>query len=91
MFPALGYDNFYSIVGEGYLESSKNLKKRKNRTPNFLSFDRSGGSEFFQLLYKAKEILEAGGIIHIRFPVHRKNHDNLQSLIRSRAALFQKA
>lgn len=65
MFPALGYDNFYSIVGENYLESSKNLNMRKDRTPNFLSFDRSGGSEFFQLLYKAKEILESGGILHV--------------------------
>lgn len=65
LMPALGYDNFHSIVGENFTSSAKFNIYRKNRTPKLLIFDRAGQSDLVKQLFESKEILEAGGILNI--------------------------
>ncbi len=65
MFPALKYDDFYSIIGERFKDSTKYKGLKGNRKPKLISFGRGAHSELFKQLYESKEILEAGGILHI--------------------------
>lgn len=65
VFPSLGYQNFYTIIGERYQDSSKFSGLKAKRIPNVLSFERGLQSDSFALLFEAKKLLEEGGILHI--------------------------
>lgn len=65
LFPRLGYDDFYTIMGERGAESMKIAGLGGKTKPKMLVFTRDTSSELFKQLFKAKEILENGGILHL--------------------------
>ena len=65
LFPRLGYSDFYTVVGSGGAQSEKFTGINSKIKSNTLVFDNFSDVEMFKLLFKAKNVLEEGGIVHI--------------------------
>ncbi len=65
LFVRRGYADFYSILGERGVNTTKVAGIRKDCLPHFLSVSRESKGEAFRLLFQAREKLETGGIVHI--------------------------
>ncbi|MEA3479600.1 MAG: hypothetical protein U9R60_15560 [Bacteroidota bacterium] len=65
LFPQLGYTDFHTIVREKGTTSQKFLGINPKVNPNLIIFKDHSNAELFRQLYKAKEVLTAGGIFHI--------------------------
>ncbi len=65
VFPMFGYDNFYTIVRAKGLESLKFEGINEKTSPKMLAFKDNSQSELFKQMYKAREVLNEGHIVHL--------------------------
>jgi lauroyl/myristoyl acyltransferase len=65
IFPQLGYNDFHTIVREKGTTSKKFMGLNPRYTPNLIIFKDHSNAELVKQLFKAKEILNGGGIFHI--------------------------
>ncbi|HSG67864.1 MAG TPA: hypothetical protein VK994_04095 [Bacteroidales bacterium] len=65
VFPMMGYDSFSTIVRQKGLESLKFEGINKKTLPKLLAFKDNSQSELFRQMYKAREVLSNGGIVHL--------------------------
>lgn len=65
VFPKLGYNEFYTIVRAKGLESMKFEGLKENAKPKLLAFKDNSQSELFRQMYRAREVLNEGGIVHL--------------------------
>lgn len=65
LFPQLGYTDFHTIVREKGTTSQKFIGMNPKVKPNLIIFKDHSNAELFKQLFKAKEVLTAGGIFHI--------------------------
>ncbi len=65
LFPKIGFNDLHTIVREDALESSKFKDINKNLQVKSLMFNKRSNAELMKSLFKAKSILDDGGVIHI--------------------------
>lgn len=65
LFPILGYKEFYTIVRAKGLESLKFEGINEKVSPKLLAFKDNSQSELFKQMYRAREVLNNGGIVHL--------------------------
>lgn len=65
VFPMLGYKEFYTIIRAKGLESLKFEGINESAKPKLLAFKDNSQSELFKQMYRAKEVLTSGGIVHL--------------------------
>ena len=65
IFPMLGYENFHTIVRVKGLESLKFEGIRERNKPKLLIFKDNSQGELFRQMYRAREVLKEGGIVHL--------------------------
>lgn len=65
IFPILGYQEFYTVVRAKGLESLKFEGSNKKNSPKILAFKNNSQGELFKQMYRAKEVLNKGGIVHL--------------------------
>jgi lauroyl/myristoyl acyltransferase len=65
LFPMLGYKDYYTIVREKGLDSLKFEGLNEKVKPKLLAFKNNSQSELFRQMYRAREILNNGGIVHL--------------------------
>ncbi|NQT77936.1 MAG: hypothetical protein HQ565_09500 [Bacteroidetes bacterium] len=65
IFPMLGYKNFATIVRAKGLESLKFKGINEKSRPKLLAFKDNSQSELFKQMFRAREILNEGGIVHL--------------------------
>ena len=65
LFPKIGFEDLHTIVREDALESSKFKDINKDLQVNSLMFSKRSNAELMKSLFKAKNILDEGGLIHI--------------------------
>ena len=65
IFPQLGYPDFHTIVREKGTSSKKFMGLNPRYTPNLVIFKDHSNAELVKQLFKAREILNNGGIFHI--------------------------
>ncbi len=65
VFPILGYKEFYTIIRAKGLESLKIEGLNEKAKPKLLAFKDNSQSELFKQMYRAREVLNEGGIVHL--------------------------
>lgn len=65
IFPMMGYKEFYTIIRSKGLESLKFDGVNDQVKPKTLAFKDNSQSELFRQMYKAKEVLNEGNIVHL--------------------------
>ncbi|MBU2649757.1 MAG: hypothetical protein KKA81_02375 [Bacteroidetes bacterium] len=65
VFPNLGYKNFYTIIRGKGSTSMKISGLGRKRQPNIIVFKDHSNAELFRIMFKAREVLNQGGIFHI--------------------------
>ncbi len=85
VFPMLGYTDFHTVVRKKGTESIKISGLKKNMQPKLIIFNDHSNAELFKSLYKAREVLQNGGIFHILGDgYHGKSSVNMNFLGRIR-------
>ncbi len=72
-FPLKGYDNFYTIVGDGGAETMKFQALNKSINSRQLIFSNESNTLMIKALFEARNILNEGGIIHVLGDGHQGN------------------
>lgn len=65
IFQVLGYEDFHTIIREKGMESTKFEGLNEKLFPKVLAFKDNTQAELFKQIYKAKEILNRGGMVHL--------------------------
>lgn len=85
IFPMLGYTEFYTVVRLKGTESIKMSGLKKKYQPKLIIFKDHSNAELFKSMYKAREVLQKGGIFHILGDgYHGKSSVNMNFLDRIR-------
>ncbi len=65
LFPMIGFNEFYTIVADGGAESIKFQGLNKKLGSKQLIFSNQSGSSLLKTMFKAKQVLNDGGITHV--------------------------